>query len=99
MKCKTTRDLGVVDTWESPLIVESDSRRFIPVGTVIDQAAHPETNCVALVRNGEAVPFDEECQTACAMTGGQIEAAVRAQLRLHQGQETTDEGDDDEAGD
>ena len=98
MKCKTTRELGVVDCWESPLIVESDSRRFIPAGTEIDQTAHPETNCVALVRNGEAVPLDEECREACRMTQAQIDAAVCAQYRMHtpNGADTTEEGDDDE---
>jgi hypothetical protein len=83
MKCKTTRVLGVVDTWKSPLIVESDSRRFIPAGTEIDQSVHTETNCVALVRNGEAVPADEECRDACRMTQAQIHAAVEAQRRWH----------------
>ena len=98
MKCRTTRELGAVSGWESPLIVESDSRRFIPAGTEIDQTAHPETNCVALVRNGEAVPLDDECRAACRMTQAQIDAAVRAQYRMHtpNGADTTEEGDDDE---
>lgn len=101
MQCRTTRDLGAVDSWQSPLIVESDSRRFVPVGTLIDQTEHPETNCVALVRNGEAVPVDEECRRACAMTQAQIEAAVRAQHRMHAAEIEGDaEGnDDDEASD
>ena len=97
MKCRTTRDLGPVDSWQSPLIVESDSRRFVPVGTVIDQTEHPETNCVALVRNGEAVPLDDECRKAAAMTQAQIDAAVRAQFKLHQPETIDDsEGNDDE---
>jgi hypothetical protein len=100
MKCRTTRDLGVVDAWQSPLIVESDSRRFLPVGTVIDQTEHPETNCVALVRNGEAVPLDDECRAAAAMTQAQIDAAVQAQYRLHQPETPDDsEGADDEDSD
>lgn len=100
MQCRTTRDLGAVDSWQSPLIVESDSRRFVPVGTLIDQAEHPETDCVALVCNGEAVPVDEECRRACAMTQAQIEAAVRAQHRLHAADTEDDaEGNDDETGD
>lgn len=96
MKCRTTRELGVVDCWESPLIVESDSRRFIPAGTEIDQAAHPETNCVALVRNGEAVPLDDECREACRMTQAQIEAAVRANHKLYLPDNTETEGDDEQ---
>ena len=96
MKCRTTRELGVVDCWESPLIVESDSRRFIPAGTEIDQAAHPETNCVALVQNGEAVPVDDECREACRMTQAQIDAAVMANHRLYLPEEMQTEGDDDE---
>jgi len=96
VKCRTTRELGVVDCWESPLIVESDSRRFIPAGTEIDQSAHPETNCVALVQNGEAVPVDDECREACRMTQAQIDAAVRANHRLYLPEEMQTEGDDDE---
>ena len=96
MTCRTTRELGVVDCWESPLIVESDSRRFIPAGTEIDQSAHPETNCVALVQNGEAVPVDDECREACRMTQAQIDAAVRANHKLYLPEEMQTEGDDDE---
>lgn len=96
MKCITTRDLGVVDCWESPLIVESDSRRFVPAGTEIDQELHPETNCVALVRNGEAVPLDDECREACSMTQAQIEAAVRANHKLYSPEETQTEEDDEQ---
>ena len=96
MKCRTTRELGVVDCWESPLIVESDSRRFIPAGTEIDQTAHPETNCVALVQNGEAVPLDDECREACQMTQAQIEAAVRANQKLYLPDDTETEGDDEQ---
>ena len=99
MKCITTRDLGVVDCWESPLIVESDSRRFVPAGTEIDQDVHPETTCVALVRNGEAVPLDDECRKACSMTQAQIEAAVRANHKLYSPEETPTEDDDDEQDD
>jgi len=96
VKCRTTRELGVVDCWESPLIVESDSRRFIPAGTEIDQSAHPETNCVALVQNGEAVPVDDECRQPCRMTQAQIDAAVMANHRLYLPEEMQTEGDDDE---
>ena len=96
MKCRTTRELGVVDCWESPLIVESDSRRFIPAGTEIDQTTHPETNCVALVQNGEAVPLDDECREACRMTQAQIEAAVRANHKLYLPDNTETEGDDEQ---
>lgn len=99
MKCRTTRELGVVDCWKSPLIVESDSRRFVPAGTEIDQDLHPETNCVALVRNGEAVPLDDECRKACSMTQAQIEAAVRANHKLYSPEETQTEDDDDEQDD
>ena len=96
MKCITTRELGVVDCWQSPLIVESDSRRFVPAGTEIDQELHPETNCVALVRNGEAVPLDDECRKACSMTQAQIEAAVRANHKLYAPEETQTEEDDEQ---
>lgn len=96
MKCITTRELGVVDCWQSPLIVESDSRRFVPAGTEIDQDVHPETNCVALVRNGEAVPLDDECRKACSMTQAQIEAAVRANHKLYSPEETQTEEDDEQ---
>jgi hypothetical protein len=94
MKCKTTRDLGVVSTWQSPLIVERDGRRLVPAGTIIDQAEHPETNCVALVRNGEAVPMDEECREAARMTAAQVAAAVAARARLEDGDL---EADDEES--
>ena len=96
MQCKTTRDLGVVDSWQSPLIVERDGRRIVAAGTLIDQTEHPETNCVALVRNGEAVPMDEECRLAAAMTADQIARAVaaRAKLDVHN-TEATDDADSD----
>jgi hypothetical protein len=55
---------------------------------------------VALVRNGEAVPLDDECRKAAAMTQAQIDAAVRAQFKLHQPETTDDlEGNDDEDSD
>lgn len=82
MQCRTTRDLGVVDSWQSPLIVERDGRRVVAAGTLIDQTEHPETNCVALVRNGEAVPMDEECRLAAAMSADQIARAVAARAKL-----------------
>lgn len=96
MQCKTTCDLGVVDSWQSPLIVERDGRRIVAAGTLIDQTQHPETNCVALVRNGEAVPMDEECRLAAAMTADQIARAVaaRAKLDVHN-TEATDDADSD----
>ena len=95
MKCKTTQNLGVVPSWKSPLIVEVDGRRFVPAGTIIDQGEHPEANCVALVRNGEAVPMDDECREAAKMTATQVAAAVAARAKLEKGElEKTDaEGD------
>ena len=86
MKCKTTRDLAVVPTWQSPLIVSDGKRRYVPAGTIIDQHEHPETNCVALVRNGEAVPMDEECREAASMSAAQVAAAVAARERLEKGE-------------
>lgn len=96
MQCRTTRDLGVVDSWQSPLIVERDGRRIVAAGTLIDQAEHPETDCVALVRNGEAVPMDEECRLAAAMSADQIARAVeaRAKLDVHN-TEAVDDADSD----
>ena len=95
MRCKTTQNLGVVPSWKSPLIVEADGRRFVPAGTIIDQAEHPETNCVALVRNGEAVPMDDECREAARMTATQVAAAVAARAKLEKGalEEADEEGD------
>ena len=95
MRCKTTQNLGVVPSWKSPLIVEIDRRRFVPAGTIIDQAEHPETNCVALVRNGEAVPMDDECREAARRTATQVAAAVAARAKLETGEleETDAEGD------
>lgn len=96
MRCRTTRDLGVVDSWQSPLIVTRDGRRIVAAGTLIDQSEHPETNCVALVRNGEAVPMDEECRLATAMSADQIARAVaaRAKLDVHNA-EAVDDADSD----
>lgn len=95
MKCKTTRDLAVVPTWKSPLIATDGKRRYVPAGTIIDQQEHPETNCVALVRNGEAVPMDEECREAASMSAAQVAAAVAARERLEKGEleEPDEEGD------
>ena len=86
MKCKTTQNLGAVPSWKSPLIVEIDGRRVVPVGTIIDQHEHPETNCVALVRTGEAVPMDDECREAARLTATQVAAAVAARAKLEKGE-------------
>jgi hypothetical protein len=88
VKCKTTRELAAVPTWQSPLIREEDGRRFVPRGTEIDQSEHLETDCVALVRNGEAIPTDDECRDAVKMSPIQIAAAVAAQERWHKMQES-----------
>lgn len=90
MKAKVTRDLAAVPSWNSPLIktieVDDDGvlvlRRIVPAGTVIDQHEHPETNVVMLIRNGEAVPVDDEARTACGMTAAAIEAAQKAVDRM-----------------
>lgn len=91
MKARVTRDLGAVPSWISPLIrtieVDDDgvivSRRIVPAGTIIDQHEHPETNIVMLIRNGEAVPVDDEARTACGMTEAAIQAAQKAVDRMH----------------
>ena len=96
MKCKTTRDLHVADTWQSPLITLVNGRRRVAAGTLIDQCEHPETDCVRLVKNGEAVPIDDECRVACGMTTYQIDAAQAAQDKL---QTLLTGGDDGDAND
>jgi hypothetical protein len=46
---------------------------------------------VALVRNGEAVPMDDECREAAKMTATQVAAAVAARAKLEKGElEDTD---------
>jgi hypothetical protein len=82
MKCKTTRDLHVADSWQSPLITLINGRRRVAAGTSIDQHEHPETDCVRLVKNGEAVPIDDECRVACGMSSEQIDAAQAAQDKM-----------------
>jgi hypothetical protein len=54
---------------------------------------------VALVRNGEAVPLDDECRKACSMTQAQIEAAVRANHKLYSPEDTQTEDDENEQDD
>ena len=82
MKCRTTRDLHVADSWQSPLITLVNGRRRVAAGTLIDQQEHPETDCVRLVKNGEAVPVDDECRVACGMSLKQIDAAQAAQDKM-----------------
>ena len=99
MKCRITRDLGACDGWESPLVtVLPNGRRVVTAGTVIDQNEHPETDCVAAIRAGEAVPVDDECQRACGMTPEQIRAAQEANTRMYSVDDDVDEteADDDE---
>lgn len=99
MKCKVTRDLGAVQSWESPLVtVTADGRRIVAAGTVIDEAEYPEANCVALVRNGEGIPLDQECCDAVNMTPQQIDAAQNANARLYVGDATDDELEVDDEG-
>ena len=96
MKAKVTRQLGVVPGWESPLVTTlPNGRRVIEVGTIIDQAEHPEADCVRLVKNGEGIPLDDECREACRMSPQQIDAAQRAIHRMYS-MPDDDEGDDDD---
>lgn len=98
MKCRITRNLGAVPWWNSPLVTTlPDGRRVVMAGTVIDQSQHPETNCVAAIRNGEAVPADEECERACGMTPAQIQAAQDAVSRMYmQPDEDADESESED---
>lgn len=97
MKCQVTQNLHVHDQWDSPLITMIDGRRRVAAGTVIDQSEHPETDCVRLVRNGEAIPLDDECRKACGMTVEQIDAAQAAQDRLQALLRTEDNANDTDA--
>ena len=98
MKCRVTRDLGVCPEWQSPLIVVRNQRRIIASGTEIDQGVHPETNVVALIRNGEAIPVDDEAREACGMSPGQIVAAQAALSKMY-AVDTHEEDDDESDGD
>ena len=95
MKCKVTRDLDACPWWESPLIVEKNGRRVVAAGTEIDQHVHPDTNVLFLIRNGEAVPADDEARNGCKMTPAQILAAQEARER--QGKLDTYEEDSDDS--
>ncbi len=95
MKCRVTRDLGACPEWQSPLIVVKNFRRVVAAGTIIDQEQHPETNVVALIRAGEAVPVDDEAREACKMTPAQIEAAQRAVQKMYTIQNEDDESEDE----
>ncbi len=94
MKCRVTRDLGVCPEWQSPLVVVRNHRRIVAAGTEIDQTAHPETNVVALIRNGEAVPIDDEAKEACGMSPEQIAAAQTAIAKMY-AVDTYEEDSDD----
>jgi len=95
MKCRVTRDLGACPEWQSPLIVVKNFRRVVAQGTIIDQSEHPETNVVALIRAGEAVPIDDEAKTACEMTPEQIVAAQSAVAKMYTIQTEDDETEDE----
>ena len=95
MKCKVTRDLGVCHEWQSPLVTVRNQRRIVAAGTIIDQSEHPETNIVALIRNGEAVPIDDEARDACQMTPQQIAAAQAAISKMYTIQSEDDETEDE----
>jgi len=95
MKCRVTRDLGVCPEWQSPLVTVRNHRRIVAAGTIIDQTEHPETNIVALIRNGEAVPIDDEARKACQMTPQQIAAAQAAIAKMYTIQSEDDETEDE----
>lgn len=95
MKCRVTRDLGVCPEWQSPLVTVRNYRRIVAAGTIIDQTEHPETNIVALIRNGEAVPIDDEAREACQMTPQQIAAAQAAIAKMYTIQSEDDETEDE----
>lgn len=95
MKCKVTRDLGVCPEWQSPLVTVRNQRRIVAAGTIIDQLERPETNIVALIRNGEAVPIDDEARDACQMTPQQIAAAQAAIAKMYTIRSEDDETEDE----
>lgn len=97
MKCKVTRDLGACPEWQSSLIQVKNMRRIVEAGTEIDQTLHPETNVVALIRAGEAVPIDDEAKQACGMSAEQVIAAQAALARMYSVDTHEEESDDSDS--
>lgn len=98
MICKTIHQLDC-DTGCDPSLVTvlDNGKRVILVGTVIDAASVPTADCVKLVRNGLAIPIDEECRAAAQRTDAQLTAAqIAMQKMLAIPPENDDEDNDDE---
>lgn len=71
-------------------------RDIIAAGVVICRDEFPLADCVTLVRNGLAIPEDEECRVACDRTEEQLTEAREAMDKMLNPPDETEEEDDDE---
>ena len=97
MKCKTVQDLRAdVNCYPGYVTQNVMGRDIIAKGTVICRAEFALANCVSLVLNGLAVPFDDECRDACNLNEVQIAAKVAAMEKMLHPPEDDSEDDDEE---
>lgn len=71
-------------------------RDIIAKGTIICRDEFALADCVTLVLNGLAIPFDEECKAACNLDAMQIAAKVAAMEKLLHPTEVDEDEDEDE---
>ena len=98
MKCKTTQDLRCDVNCHPPYITKNAmGRDVIAKGTIICRDEFALADCVSLVRNGLAIPMDDECRKACDMSQAKIDAAVAAMEKmLHPKEDEEDEFEEED---
>lgn len=98
MKCKTMQDLRADVNCHPPYVTQNAmGRDIIAKGTVICKDEFPLADCVTLVLNGLAIPFDEECSKACNLTQVAIDAKIAAMEKmLHPKEDEDDEFEDED---
>lgn len=95
MRCEYIRDVDAGPDCPIELVTVKHGRRVIATGTIVDQAKHPITRPAHDVRNGIAIPLDDECREACGRTPEQIDAAQRAVTKMYAPPSVAEEEDDD----
>ena len=97
MKCKTVQDLRCdVHCYPGYISQNVMGRDVIAKGTIICRDEFALADCVSLVRNGLAIPMDEECRKASDMSQAKIDAAVAAMEKMLHPKEDDEEDEYEE---
>ena len=97
MKCKTIREIRCdVDCHPAYVSKNAVGREVIAPGVIICRDEFALADCVTLVLNGLAIPFDDECRAACNRTETQLQAAREAMDKMLNPPADDEEGEDEE---